>query len=239
MAKRSQSVSAKRRRSSPTKRRRSSPAKPRPTTQSTANPVRKNGKATVKRLLEVGRKELEQSGALGFNVDRVLRRTKISPSSLYHHFGNRDGLLAALEFERLHSDTMREIDMLRTYVLSTDDPDALTKAAEFALTLAGEPRGKERRQHRFETLAAAGRNLALRRMLAEAQREGTAKYVEILRLAMEKRGETPRYPIEGIAYLVQSILLGRMLVDLMDDDELGKAWKTTALGAIRAIHLPS
>ena len=193
----------------------------------------------MQKLLKFGREELEQAGALGFNVDRVLRRAKVSTSSLYHHFGNRDGFIAAVEFERSYGETVREIDMLRTYVLSTDDPDALTKATEYALTLAGEPRGKERRLHRFETLAAAGRNPALRRMLADAQREGTAKYMEILRLAMEKRGETPRYPIEGIAYLVQSILLGRMVVDLMDDDELGKAWETTALGAIRAVHSPS
>ena len=193
----------------------------------------------MQKLLKFGREELEQAGALGFNVDRVLRRAKVSTSSLYHHFGNRDGFIVAVEFERSYGEMVREIDMLRTYMLSTDDPDALTKATEFALTLAGEPRGKERRQHRFETLAAAGRNPALRRMLADAQREGTAKYMEVLRLAVEKRGEEPRYPIEGIAYLVQSILLGRMLVDLVDDDELGKAWETTALGAIRAIHSPS
>ncbi len=193
----------------------------------------------MQKLLKFGREELEQAGALGFNVDRVLRRAKVSTSSLYHHFDNRDGFIVAVEFERSYGEIVREIDMLRTYVTSTDDPDALTKATEFALTLAGEPRGKERRQHRFETLAAAGRNPALRRMLADAQREGTAKYMEVLRLAVEKRGEEPRYPIEGIAYLVQSILLGRMLVDLVDDDELGKAWQTTALGAIRAILSPS
>ena len=200
---------------------------------------RSNGQATMQRLLKFGREELEQAGAVGFNVDRVLRRAKVSTSSLYHHFGNRDGFIVAVEFERSYNDLVREIEMLRTYVVSTDDPDALIKASEFVLTLGGEPRGKERRRHRVETLAAATRNPALRRMLSDAQREGTAKYMDVLRLAMEIRGGEPRYPIEGIAYLVQSILLGRVLVDLMDDDELGKAWETTALGAIRAILSPS
>ena len=193
----------------------------------------------MQRLLKFGREELEQAGAVGFNVDRVLRRAKVSTSSLYHHFGNRDGFIVAVEFERSYNDLVREIEMLRTYVVSTDDPDALIKASEFVLTLGGEPRGKERRRHRVETLAAATRNPALRRMLSDAQREGTAKYMDVLRLAMEKRRGEPRYPIEGIAYLVQSILLGRVLVDLMDDDELGKAWETTALGAIRAVLSPS
>jgi len=203
------------------------------------NDRRRRESSTRDALLEATVEQLNEAGESEIRLENILAAADCSPSSLYHHFGNRDGFIVAVEFERSYGEIVREIDMLRTYVLSTDDPDALTKATEFALTLAGEPRGKERRLHRFETLAAAGRNPALRRMLADAQREGTAKYMEILRLAMEKRGETPRYPIEGIAYLVQSILLGRMLVDLIDDDELGKAWETTALGAIRAIHSPS
>ena len=193
----------------------------------------------MQKLLKFGREELARAGAIGFNVDRVLRKAKVSTSSLYHHFESRDGFIAALEFERSYDDLMREIEMLRSYVASTDDPDAFFKAAELALALAGDHRGKARRRHRIESLAAAARNPGLRKLLADAQRDGTAQYMEVLRLAMDKRGETPRYPIDGIAYVVQSLLVGRILVDLTDDDELGKAWETTALGAIRAVLSPS
>lgn len=213
-------------------------AKPSRTARAATPPSRQkrsNGQATVQRLLKFGREELAKSGALGFRVDRVLRRARVSTSSVYHHFGSRDGFIVALEFERSYDGVVREIEMLRAYIASTDDPDALIKASEFMLTLGGEPRGKERRRHRVETLAAANRNPALRRMLSEAQREGTAKYVEVLRLAMERRSREPHYPVDGVAYFIQSVLLGRVLVDLMDDDELAKAWETTAIGAVRAI----
>jgi len=226
---------AKRPRSAAAKRPRSAAAKRRSTAQSTANPVRKNGKATVKRLLEAGREELQQSGPINFRLDRVLKLAKVSPSSLYHHFGNRDGLLTALEFERLYADIMREMEMLRAYIASTDDPEAIFKATELAFSLAGKTSGRERRQHRVETLAAASRNPALRELLADAQRDGSAIHAEIIQMALQKRRETPNHPIEGISYVVQSLLVGRILVDMMDDDDLGKAWEETATAAVRAL----
>jgi len=181
----------------------------------------------MQKLLKFGREELGQAGALGFNVDRVLRRAKVSTSSLYHHFGNRDGFIAAVEFERSYGETVREIDMLRSFILSTVDPDAIFKAYQFALALSGESHGRERRRQRIESLAVAGRNPSLHRLLTEFQRDGTAQYVEVLRLAMEKRGDSPSFPIEGVAYVMQSLLVGRILVD--------KAWEAAALGAVRAI----
>lgn len=201
----------------------------------TANPIRKNGKATVKRLLDAGREELQMSGPINFRLDRVLKLAKVSPSSLYHHFGNRDGLLTALEFERSYADMMREMEMLRAYIASTDDPEALFKATELTFSLAGKSSGRERRQHRVETLAAASRNPVLRAMLADAQREGSAIHAEIIQMALQKRRETPNHPIDGISYVVQSLLVGRILVDMMDDDDLGKAWEETAIAAVRAV----
>lgn len=203
--------------------------------QPAARRTRSNGQATVQKLLKFGREELDQVGTLGFNVDRVLQRAKVSASSLHHHFGNRDGFIVALEFERSYADMIREIELLRNYVASTSDTDALLKASEVVLSLGGDTRGKERRRHRIETLAAASHNPALQQMLADSQRDGTAMYIDVLRIAVKGRAGKYRYPIEGIAYLAQSILIGRILVDLMDDEALGKAWENTALGALREI----
>lgn len=211
------------------------PRKKPATERPAARRTRSNGQATVQKLLKFGREELDRVGTLGFNVDRVLQRAKVSASSLHHHFGNRGGFIVALEFERSYADMIREIEMLRNYVASTSDTDALLKASEVVLSLGGDSRGKERRRHRIETLAAASHNPALRQMLADSQRDGTAMYMEVVRIAMKGRAGKYRYPIEGIAYLAQSILIGRILVDLMDDEALGRAWEKTALGALREI----
>jgi hypothetical protein len=49
-----------------------------------------------------------------------------------------------------------------------------------------------------------------------------------LHLAAEKSGMSPRQPIPGSAYILQSLLFGRALVDLVDDQELEKQWVESA-----------
>ncbi len=50
-------------------------------------------------LLETAVALLDERGAAGFTVDEVLAQSGTSSSSLYHHFGNRDGLLVAAQDE--------------------------------------------------------------------------------------------------------------------------------------------
>lgn len=200
--------------------------------------TRSNGQATMQRLLKFGRAELHRSGAIGFNVDRVVRQSKVSASSLYHHFGSRDGFLAALEFERSFEEIMREMEMLNKYITESDDPEALFKVTELVFSHSGNPTSQERRRHRIETLAAASHNPGLRQMLANAQQKGTARHIEVLQLAVMKSGAKLEQPIEGIAYLIQSLLIGRTLVDLMDDSDLSTAWEQTALAALRGVLAP-
>lgn len=51
-------------------------------------------------ILEAAILLLDKRGADGFTVDEVLIESSSSASSLYHHFGNREGLLLAVEEAR-------------------------------------------------------------------------------------------------------------------------------------------
>ena len=64
---------------------------------------RSNGIETAKRILDVAIKELNDVGPSRFNLDRVIERAEISRSSLYHHYGSRDGLIIAVELHRLEA----------------------------------------------------------------------------------------------------------------------------------------
>lgn len=189
---------------------------------------RENGRRTTELLLKLGREELERVGVVDFKLDRVLRRAETTYSSFYHHFGNRDGFLAALAFERSYDNLKSEIDSLRAYIESSDDPRSILRALEFIFKSSGTARARDRRRHRLESLTQAHRSPGLRRALADAQREGTNLLVEVMHLAAEKSGMSPRQPIPGFAYILQSLLFGRALVDLVDDQELEKQWVESA-----------
>ena len=51
----------------------------------------------MERLILFAEKELLEMGPVKFQLSRVLEEAGISKSSAYHHFGGRDGIIAAAE----------------------------------------------------------------------------------------------------------------------------------------------
>jgi len=133
-----------------------------------------------------------------------------------------------LAFERSYDNLKSEMESLRAYIETSDDPRSILRALEFVFKNSGTTRARDRRRHRLESLTQAHRSPGLRRALADAQREGTNLLIEVLHLAAEKSGAPLRQPIPASAYIVQSLLLGRALVDLVDDQELEKQWVESA-----------
>lgn len=211
---------------------------PRRSSKPAKRPTRANGRATAERLLEFGRRELASAGAVDFNIDRVLRKSKVSRSSLYHHFQSREGFLVALEFERVYSDTMRDMDLMRVFMLESSDLNAMFGAIEFALAVAGEEAGKVRRRQRIETLAAASRSPAILRLLAEAQITGSQHFAETLQMAADKGVFALSAPVGGVSYLIQSLFVGRILVDLTGDKQLEAEWVATTMNVLRHLLQP-
>ena len=195
--------------------------------------TRANGRATVAVLLKHGRDELERSGTVEFSLDTVLRRSKVSRSSLYHHFTSREGFIVALEFERSYARQMRELELMRAFFTNATSDEQIFVTFEAGLVAAGKSDGRLRRQHRVETLAAAMRSDQLRKMLANAQVEGTAYFKETLKQAADRGVITLRAPIDGVAYVMQSLFVGRILVDLVDDQQVDADWVTAAMTTIR------
>ncbi|MEI2422581.1 hypothetical protein V6O07_20045, partial [Arthrospira platensis SPKY2] len=71
-----------------------------------------------------------------------------------------------------------------------------------------------------------------------SQIDGTRELASILAGAVERGLIWPEAPLDGIAYWFQSVLVGRILVDLADDPQLDAAWVATASASIRAVLCP-
>jgi AcrR family transcriptional regulator len=63
-----------------------------------ADPTQPTG--TAQAILDAAIVELETSGVAGFRIERVLAEANSSKGSFRHHFGNREGLVQAAEYER-------------------------------------------------------------------------------------------------------------------------------------------
>ena len=199
---------------------------------------RSDGRATMERVVDFARTELAEHGPVGFNLDRVIATSGVSRGSIYHHFGSRAGVITTVE----------TADLMATYAVALDDTRRIVQEAEsgselmdwvaVSLRVGGSDLGRRARARRIATLTAAEDIPALRDFLRDKQREGVETYVDILRLAVERGLIAPATSLDGIAHFMQSIMVGRVLVDLVDDADQDEAWVVSTLAAVAALLNP-
>ena len=201
-------------------------------------PTRIDGRETMDRLLEFAERELNEVGAVKFQLSRVLDAAGISKSSAYHHFGSRDGIIAAVEMKTVTQQIEENNRIIRLFVENAPEDQSATEFLRLLVTTSGNSAGEVSRQRRAATLVAAQDIPVLAQFVGETQRDGAEKLAETLELAIERGWISPTAPVLGIAHWILTSVFGRILVDLSHDDETKAAWEETTLVALIAVMNP-
>ena len=200
---------------------------------------RSDGLKTIERVLVAAEEEMAEFGFLKFNLYRVIEKSGVAKSSIYHHFGGRDGLIAALETSSGMKSLERGLADFEKVLESLTSGEEAFELIEMGLHLFGNEENRQRRQRRISSLAAAHNAPAIRQVLAKEQRVGTEVFARVLEKTRDLGLCEPSEPILGYAYLIQSILVGRILVDLVDDPESDRQWEKATLETLRLILKPT
>jgi AcrR family transcriptional regulator len=182
---------------------------------------------------------LLQHGEGGFRIEDVIERTGISKSSLYLHFGDRDGLVGAAYVEQFTTDTNRNIaQALLAFedVKTQEQLEALLPA--FVQTLAQVSHTV--RWNRLDVLSAARHRPEFMSRIVEAQTRLNSALAEAIS-AQQKLGNV-RSDISAreMAVLIQGVSFGRIFRDLdskMDRDNLSD-WSELAAVVYKVVLPP-
>lgn len=83
---------------------------------------------TRERVLAVALEQLERGGEAAVRIDEINQRSGVSIGSLYHHFGDRDGVIAAAQLRRFSRYVEAEIASLSDVVREARDRDQFRRA---------------------------------------------------------------------------------------------------------------
>lgn len=208
------------------------------TTPSPGRRKRVDGLKTIARILQAAEEEMAEHGFVKFSVDGVIERSGVARSSVYHHFGGRDGLISAVETASTMKSLERgtaEFEKVLEELTSGEEAFALI---EFGIRMFRSSENRQRRQRRISTLAAAQSAPAIREVLAKEQRLGSENLARVLAKVKERGLADPVEPLLGLAYVIQSLLVGRILVDISDDEDLDQQWEDAALSTLRLMLRP-
>ena len=199
---------------------------------------RSDGLRTISKIVEFAAKELDEVGAVQFNLDRVIEKSGVSRGSIYHHFGDRDGLIVAVEVSETVQILTSGNERMRRLFSEAHSGEEIIQGIESAIRAGDRGRGRNYRRRRIAGLATAQHSSAIAQALAEVQVSETAYFVETLRIGIDKGFIQPCEPLVGTADVIQSLLVGRILVDILNNEERDETWVLAAIEVFRALLRP-
>ena len=175
---------------------------------------------------------LLEHGEGGFRIEDVIEKTGISKSSMYLHFGDRDGLVAAAYAELFTIDTNRNISQAIaafSTVKSHEQLDSIIGLLVEALVQTP----ADVRWNRIDVLAAARHRPEFLARITEAQTRMNSALAEVFRVQQELGNARKDMDPREMAVLIQAVSFGRLFRDIdsrMKKDDLTQwAELTTAV----------
>jgi AcrR family transcriptional regulator len=175
---------------------------------------------------------LLEHGEGGFRIEDVIEKTGISKSSLYLHFGDRDGLVAAAYAELFTIDTNRNISQAIAAFSTVESYEQLDSIIGLLVGALVQTPG-DVRWNRIDVLAAARHRPEFLARITEAQTRMNSALEEVFRVQQALGNVRKDMDPREMAVLIQAVSFGRLFRDIdsrMKKDDLTQwAELTTAV----------
>ena len=172
---------------------------------------------------------LLNNGESDFRIEDVIERTGISKSSLYLHFGDRDGLVGAAYAEVFTVDTNRNIEtaiQAFSNIKTNEDLDAIVPLLVEGLVQTS----SDARWNRVDILSSARYRPEFLARITEAQTRMNSALEELLRMQQDHGLVRKDIDTREMAVLIQAVSFGRLFRDIdsrMDKKDLTEWAKLT------------
>ena len=207
--------------------------------ESRAPKKRADGLKTIEKILAAAESEMSEHGLANFNLDRVIESSGVARSSVYHHFGGRDAVIAAVETSRTMRSLERGMAEFEAALENMTTGEEAFQLIDLGMRVFRSPENRQLRGRRISSLAAAHSASAIREVLSKDQEWGSRQLARLLEKVRDRGLADPIEPLLGLAYVIQSMLVGRILVDISDDPELDKEWEDAAIATLRMALRPT
>jgi AcrR family transcriptional regulator len=197
-----------------------------------STPKRRDGIDTMARLMVQARIELANKGVDSFDLDAVLERAEAARSSLYHHFGSKFDLIYTAQLEELAEGLNNDNLFFRFLAeTSTSEEEFFNKLADL-MRATSTKEFIEFRRRRIQVLASATQNDKLGEAVRVAQVQGNLYFAETLEILRTRGWINPKHDLHTVAYMIQGLLIGHIILDFSQLPELEEGWVDLAMESI-------
>jgi AcrR family transcriptional regulator len=191
--------------------------------------------STRDRLVEAAISIIESEGEVGIRVDRVAQIAGFTKPVLYHHFADREAVIAAAQAERFRRSLLSGAARIDSLMESVTTAEGFFDAMCQWLRSFGTLEGEERRKFRVEVLGSAASRPELLRSVIEANREYISEFAMLLRLAQAHGWLRNDVNAKDLAQWWAGLVLSRHVVEIDKEEFSTDTWDTITESVIRSM----
>ena len=195
--------------------------------------ISRKGRATIEKLLEVTISELDRVGLAEIDIDSLLRKSKISKGSLYHHFGSKNGLLAAAEAQQFMKYLKREGETFRKLIEDCATKQKFVDLVAGVMKITRLESNLDFRKKRVRAIAMSFNDENLAQVLKNAQIEVTEYLAGSFQIAKDRGWVKPDTDLMALSYWIQGVFIGHIMLDITEQTEHEDAWSQVAYQALQ------
>ena len=193
--------------------------------------------STGDRLIEAAIAIIEAEGEAALRVDRVAEDAGFSKPVLYHHFKDREGMIAAAQAERYRRSLDTGMNEAAALVEAAASAEEFLLAMRKLLTSYTRPEGEARRRFRIEVLGSAVSRPELMASVLAASRTHIDKFELPLRIAEARGWLKPGVPIRHFAQWWVGLVLTRFFFEIDPESFDPASWDAVTDSVLESLVL--
>ena len=191
---------------------------------------------TRERLLAGAITLLEQGGEAAVRVETVAAMAGVARPSLYHFFGDRDGLIIAAQAERYRESLFFNLEFQTEATKKCTTREEFIELVRHSLDYLTNEDGEQRRRVRVEVLGSSVSRPRLRALISEADQQASRGLGSLLRIAQGRGWLTTTYDLDVAATWWFGMMNGRYLVEGENNSTLvRREWDAIATHTVLAL----
>ena len=194
-------------------------------------PKQARAQSTIDLLINEADKAMKNGGEGAVRIQEISETTKVSIGSIYHHFGDRDGLVRATYMRNLRQAVTQEVARVRKFMERMNSAKELSEHYSEMLAYLSEYFQKYSVVSRANIIGSATARPLLRDALIEVQTELIDSLTEVMQLLKDRQMLKPHLDARAAAVVLLGMLHGRIIAELDATPVEIELWNKTMLTA--------
>jgi AcrR family transcriptional regulator len=208
-----------------------------PRSRSVPQPKQERAKDTVQQVIDATNRAIESGGESSVRIQELSVETGVSIGSIYHHFGDRDGLIRATYVHNFASSIEQDIARAKRFMAKMHSTEEIAQHYDEMLRFLVEHFKHVPADKRANIIGSTAGRPLLRAALAEVQHALTEQLTEVMVLLQERKMLKPHLSPRAAAVMTLGMLHGRIIAEIDTSPVSDLEWNRAMISAFGGLFV--